>query len=196
MFRKLAVLFLFSVWIGSAGYVFWHFQVKHFGFFQKDRKIDWEIFDRLLREELKKISLTDVPMVLYFKNTGCLCNRYSDRKMEKIVGSYSEFRYILVPAPRQDIQLRENDLSKTYGPALSPQAVARLWSLLPAAPVAVVVDRDLSVAYFGPYEAAAFCTAAKEGFVETTLDLLRRGEKIQNINLWERACFCPVREQI
>ena len=193
---KIALILLFPVWIGSAGYVFWVFQLKHYGFFQKTEPIEWDNFDQVLREELRKIPKGSLPMIVYFRDQKCLCSRYSDRRIAKIIGQYSEFRYVLVHAPGQDDSFGEDDLSKLFESTLSRVAARRLWSLLPAGPVVAVIDRDMRVAYFGPYESRNFCGGSKEGFVEATLVILRRGEQIQNINLWEKACFCPTRESI
>ena len=192
MWKNILRFLLFGFWIGSAAYTFWNYQLRHYVFYQDNGAISWESFYATLQKELGRyLPAGALPAVIYFRDPECLCKRYSDSRIEKIIDTYNEFRYILVPAPGRETTFGERDEdAKRYDLVLPGALSKKLWNLLPAGPVAVVVDQNFRVAYFGPYEAGGFCGSSGEGFVEATLDTIRRGEPIMNINLWEKGCFC------
>jgi hypothetical protein len=78
-------------------------------------------------------------------------------------------------------------------PRLSPEASARLWQALPAAPAVAVFDGEGRPRFLGPYAEGAHCSASHGGKVEATLAGIDGTSTVAVKAIEAAGCVCDAR---
>jgi len=128
-------------------------------------------------------------VVVHFRDGSCPCSMLGDARFLALrmrhVGEDVIFATAESPRGSNDPVRGLERL-----PRLSPEAAARLWSALPAAPAVAVFDGQGTPLFVGPYSEGEHCSAAHGGRAEAALAKIGRDPPIP-MPLGEAAgCVC------
>lgn len=194
--RHAAGVLLLSLWLGGTAWAFWLVEVAPLRPFAAGP----EAMERLARfphgqldpasvDGLLVGSGTTRAVVVHLRDPNCPCTAAADAHFEalRLRHGGDAVVFAVADAPGSPAQPARG-LGRL--PRLSPDAAARLWDSVPAAPAAAVFDGRGVPLYLGPYADGGWCSAARGGPVDAVLAATRDGQPMPVTGGLATGCFC------
>jgi Domain of unknown function (DUF6436) len=175
---------LFALWLALIAIAYWYAEVQWWRPFVAD---ELAIFNgETLHELPPALANSGKVIVIHFLDDDCPCTRFTRSHLDALQGKLNNTRQFV---------LRRNSGKAPYKPQASAMAVLpaayalTLHPYIPASPAVGIWDAHGRLAYFGPYTSGPVCGTGTS-FVETALQVLKRGENPGLINTDATGCFC------
>lgn len=175
---------LFALWLALIAIAYWYAEVRWWRPFVTE---ELAIFNgETLRELPPALANTGKVIVIHFLDDSCPCTRFTRSHLDALQGKLNNTRQFVL---RRDSGKAPN-LPQTTAMTTVPTAYAlTLGQYIPASPAVGIWDAQGKLAYFGPYTSGPVCGTGTS-FVETALQVLKRGENPGFINTDATGCFC------
>ncbi|AFU99186.1 DUF6436 domain-containing protein [Simiduia agarivorans] len=162
--KRLAVLLVLAVWLGSSATAFWYYQLRWTEAFPGAET--YALFDGTpLSDWLSRFHRPGQVTLVHLGRPDCFCNRFNDPH-------------------RQEIQAHYQPLGVHFAaPALAPD-------LPVSTPAVALLDTQGQLRYIGPYSDSLLCSIG-DGLVEPLLDQLLAGAAPDMLHTTGVGCFCP-----
>ena len=159
--------------------IFWiSFTITAFGYFIKDRLVNFDVNDKLENIDYTAMSNYLAPYigqnnnekkytVLHFSTTNCTCQKYSQAHVEDInkLAIANNFNI-------KNIVINEDDV-------------------IPATPSIALIDGLGDVIYYGPYGQGLACSQTS-GYAQTMLNNYLKGYSANIIVKEAKGCYCEI----
>jgi hypothetical protein len=124
---------------------------------------------------------TQAPLFIRFRQNNCRC--------EQLVDAYHQLQTpLLQQQGYQVLTLEQDELEQ-----LARTELPELLQWITATPAVMVVDRQGTLAYFGPYHQEGVCNS-ENSYLEPVLRALQSGQPVNIVNSLVFGCFCPTQE--
>lgn len=197
-------------WAVSTVFAFWWFQFRDIQAFDANAESNRTVFfesgelgDRLekLVQQERASGKADAVSVVHFWNPDCLCNRFNEVHVKKIISDYAEKNVkftIVVSGETKAIRKQREDLARQIFTHAAVKEIRSDWPMKQgpvSSPAAGVLNQHGELVYFGPYSLGAQCAPDKGNFVEKVLDRLNseKPPAKKQLNTLAVGCFCPWR---
>ena len=187
-----------SVWLASAGYALWSFELGQQRSFESPRTVLFDSGNRArsaeawFRVSIAPLTNGGAPAaatVVHVYTAGCICNRFTHPHLARIVTRYRSAGVYFFAAMRAGV-------NGGVPVDTVPQALPRIalptgdeLSWIDATPAALVYDAQGRLVYFGPYSDSARC-GESGGLVERVLDRVLLGHTPRLQPFYGGGCFC------
>ena len=152
--------------------------------------LDPDVMHRFLLENGMTGSVRAV--VVHFRDGNCPCTTLADARFLALMTRHAGADVVFATAEAPGAGGgRVRGLERL--PRLSPEASARLWQALPAAPAVAVFDGEGRPRFLGPYAEGAHCSASHGGKVEATLAGIDGTSAVAGKAIEAAGCVCDAR---